>query len=237
MKATADHGRWWRTLPAQGSDRGFGALQLEAPAPLRSSGLQRARPASAVGDLLREAQEGSRSLFSRFVTDRRPGRSYAPVHGLLQHHMPAVLAWSARMPHRRARALAGLAAARWKGGQNSGAEAVIRRALATENDYEALVLISAPGAGVHGFRPAMGSVVLAVCRPARFTVADSRALKALRVLDLMPLGPPSFRMQDWQPYLEACRELANSCDMRLRDVDRALWGAAADSGLPNPYGR
>ena len=28
MKATADHGRWWRTLPAQGSDRGFGALQL-----------------------------------------------------------------------------------------------------------------------------------------------------------------------------------------------------------------
>jgi transposase len=29
VKATADHGRWWRTLPAQGSDRGFGALQLE----------------------------------------------------------------------------------------------------------------------------------------------------------------------------------------------------------------
>ena len=28
MKATADHGRWRRTLPAQGSDRGFGALQL-----------------------------------------------------------------------------------------------------------------------------------------------------------------------------------------------------------------
>ena len=30
MKATADHGRWWRTLPAQSSDRGFGALQLRA---------------------------------------------------------------------------------------------------------------------------------------------------------------------------------------------------------------
>jgi hypothetical protein len=24
------HGRWWRTLPAQGSDRGFGALQAHA---------------------------------------------------------------------------------------------------------------------------------------------------------------------------------------------------------------
>ena len=29
MKATADHGRWWRTLPVQGSDLGFGALHLE----------------------------------------------------------------------------------------------------------------------------------------------------------------------------------------------------------------
>ena len=29
VKATADHGRWRRTLPVQGSDRGFGALHLE----------------------------------------------------------------------------------------------------------------------------------------------------------------------------------------------------------------
>ena len=29
MKATAYRGRWRRTLLAQGSDRGFGALQLE----------------------------------------------------------------------------------------------------------------------------------------------------------------------------------------------------------------
>jgi hypothetical protein len=28
VKATADHGCWWRTLPAQSSDRGFGALHL-----------------------------------------------------------------------------------------------------------------------------------------------------------------------------------------------------------------
>src|ERR1039457_4401509 len=31
VKATADHGRWWRTLPAQRSDRGFGALHLSVP--------------------------------------------------------------------------------------------------------------------------------------------------------------------------------------------------------------
>jgi hypothetical protein len=28
VKATADHDRWWRTLPAQGGDRGFGVLHL-----------------------------------------------------------------------------------------------------------------------------------------------------------------------------------------------------------------
>ena len=40
MKATADHGRWWQTMPAQGSDRGFGALQLvDAPVAMNASGL------------------------------------------------------------------------------------------------------------------------------------------------------------------------------------------------------
>jgi len=31
VNATADHGRWWR-LPAQGDDRGCGAVELAAPA-------------------------------------------------------------------------------------------------------------------------------------------------------------------------------------------------------------
>ena len=37
MKATADHDRWWRTLPAQGGDRGFGVLQLVASWPTGDS--------------------------------------------------------------------------------------------------------------------------------------------------------------------------------------------------------
>ncbi|MGD0287934.1 MAG: transposase [Acidimicrobiales bacterium] len=36
MNATADHGRWRRTLPAQGSDRGFGALHLALPQAFRT---------------------------------------------------------------------------------------------------------------------------------------------------------------------------------------------------------
>jgi hypothetical protein len=32
VNATADHDRWWRSLPAQGSDRDFGALHLRISA-------------------------------------------------------------------------------------------------------------------------------------------------------------------------------------------------------------
>jgi hypothetical protein len=99
---------------------------------------------------------------------------------------------------------------------------LIRLALAAPDDYLALAIMAAPGAGIHGFGPAMGSVLLAVCRPDRFTVADSRALKALRTLSLMPAGPRSFRLSDWRIYLDTCRSMAVGCQASLRVVDRAL---------------
>ena len=61
-------------------------------------------------------------------------------------------------------------------------------------------LIASQGGGVR-FRQAMGSAILAACNPTRFTIADSRALNALRKLRLVPAGPPTFRMQDWDGYL------------------------------------
>ncbi|HXZ70212.1 MAG TPA: hypothetical protein VEH31_04965 [Streptosporangiaceae bacterium] len=75
----------------------------------------------------------------------------------------------------------------------------------------------------------MGSVLLAACQPGKFTIADSRALKALRALGLMPHGQPSFRLDDWPRYLNVCRDLAVRCGTSLRDIDRALWIAAADA--------
>lgn len=79
----------------------------------------------------------------------------------------------------------------------------------------------------------MGSVVLAACRPGRFTVADSRALATLRRLGRMPPGPLGFRRGDWLPYLDACRSLASLCGLSLREVDRALWVAADDPNVPD----
>jgi hypothetical protein len=44
----------------------------------------------------------------------------------------------------------------------------------------------------------------------------------------MPPGPPGFRLDDWLPYLGACRTLAGQCGLSLRQLDRALWVGAAD---------
>lgn len=82
--------------------------------------------------------------------------------------------------------------------------------------------------GIYRFGPAMSSVILAACQPPRFTVADSRALKTLRRLVLMPPGPVRFRLDDWLPYLTACRKLARTCGLTLRQVNRALWVGASD---------
>jgi hypothetical protein len=135
------------------------------------------------------------------------------------------------MPHRKMLAMRGISAGRWHARDGvPGAADLIRMALASTDDYEALAMM-ANGAGIHRFGPAMSSVVLAACQPGRFTVADSRALKTLRKLGRMPPGPPIFRLGDWPPYLSACRALAGQCGLSLRQVDRALWIGASDPHL------
>jgi hypothetical protein len=67
-----------------------------------------------------------------------------------------------------------------------GAAAVIRGALAAGDDYQARAAMANGADGIYRFGPAMSSMILAACQPARFTVADSRALKTLRRLGLMP---------------------------------------------------
>jgi hypothetical protein len=151
--------------------------------------------------------------------------TFAGLDSLTLPQVKDMIDWKfGSMPHRRARALDGLADAGWNGA--TGARAKIRRALAADDDFEALHLIAGPD-GIHRFGPAMGSAILAACRPERFTVADVNGLAALRMLERMPPGPPTFRMNDWLGYLEASRALATSCRMSLRDVDRALWVAGA----------
>ena len=68
MKVTADHGRWWRTLPAQGSDRGFGALHLEIDPAMRS------RRVVVLDEL------GEHALEMTLVSDEQPVEAF-PARG------------------------------------------------------------------------------------------------------------------------------------------------------------
>lgn len=155
---------------------------------------------------------------------------YAGLNELPRAQVVALVEWKFQsMPHRRTRALEGITEERWDiqapGGDPLSPRELIRRALAAGDDAEALHWLCPAGGGVYGFGPAMGSVVLAACRPDRFTIADTRALGALRSLGLYPSGPKSFREADWIPYLGVCREIADQVGFSLRNLDRALWVA------------
>jgi hypothetical protein len=163
-----------------------------------------------------------RNAAARTAEDKQLGE-FANLDQLDRDQVVALIGWKFQsMAHRKALALRGITAERW-----DGAADLIRRALADKDDDDALATVCR----IYRFGPAMGSVVLAACRPGRFTIADSRALKALRGLDRMPAGPPGFRQRDWVPYLDACRNLASLCGLSLREIDRALWAAADDPSL------
>jgi hypothetical protein len=83
--------------------------------------------------------------------------------------------------------------------------------------------------GIPNWKTAMSSVVLAACRPARYTVVDSRALRTLMLLEerrpeeIQRIG--MFPRGRWPSYLGTCRELSAELDVPLRDLDRAFWAA------------
>ena len=154
---------------------------------------------------------------------------FAGLAALDRDQAAELVSWKFQgMAHRKALALRAISPERWEDHDGApGAAADIRRALASSDDYQALAAMAGVG-GIARFGPAMSSVILAACKPPRFTVADSRALKTLRSLGLMPPGPTGFRLDDWLPYLAACRTLAQTCGLTLRQLDRALWVGASD---------
>jgi hypothetical protein len=159
---------------------------------------------------------------------------FAGLAALDRDQAAELIGWKFQgMAHRKALALRGISPERWEDHDGlPGAATVIRWALASSDDYQALATMADGASGIYRFGPAMSSVILAACQPRRFTVADSRALQALRRLELMPPGPAGFRLDDWLSYLTACRMLARTCGMSLRQVDRALWVGASDPVLP-----
>jgi hypothetical protein len=61
--------------------------------------------------------------------------------------------------------------------------------------------------------------------PDRYTVIDSRALNSMRALGRPPAGDKYAGIEDWGPYLTACRAIAAETGFSLRTVDRAMYAA------------
>jgi hypothetical protein len=128
-------------------------------------------------------------------------------------------------PAKRSRSRRGVDA-NWRHA-NSCIELALARA-GTDDDAAVDALRDKSG-GIPHWETSMASVVLAACRPALYTVVDSRALHTLMLLEgRLPPEIHKIRMFPrgrWSGYLGTCRELSAELHVRLRDLDRAFWAA------------
>lgn len=78
---------------------------------------------------------------------------------------------------------------------------------------------------VNGVGPALGSALLMVMNPERWTVLDVRALASVRAVGYPEVPDNAQERATWLPYLTACRAIQQRTDLSLRTIDRALWVA------------
>jgi len=123
---------------------------------------------------------------AREKEDRFFARS-AGLAALDRDQVAELIEWKFQsMHHRKALAMKGASPERRDGRDGvPGAADLIQKALTTSDDYEALATMANSAGGIYRFGLAMSSLILAACRPDRFTVADSRALSTLRALGRM----------------------------------------------------
>jgi len=127
--------------------------------------------------------QADQNAAARAAEDERLSR-FAGLQVLDRNQVAELVRWKFQsMPHREALAMKGISPQRWHARDGApGVADLIRIALATDDDYDALATMAARGSGIDHFGPAMSSVVLAACRPTRYTIADSRAAHALRTI-------------------------------------------------------
>src|ERR1022692_4581 len=109
--------------------------------------------------------------------DNRVGR-FARLSTITQDDARELIRWKFQsMAPRRNKALKGVDDDHWP-----VADQLLVEALSQDGDLPPLLTLGNVRNGIYGWGPAMSSVVLAVCHPSRFTIADTRALGTLRVL-------------------------------------------------------
>jgi hypothetical protein len=104
----------------------------------------------------------------------------------------------------------------------------VRSALGEPDEAVALATL----VELRGVKARVASAILAVFRPERYTVMDWRAWESLSRHGLLS----DLQALDWQAawpgYLAECRRIAETNRVTLRELDRALWAAQGEVGLP-----
>jgi len=102
---------------------------------------------------------------------------------------------------------------------------IVTRAIGCNDDLGAYLLL----ADLKGVQQGIGSAILATANPDRYTVYDPRAKKSLKALGLLQ---DSQCKGEWLNYLHSCRLVARRTRLPLRTIDRALYMAKGNTGLP-----
>jgi hypothetical protein len=80
--------------------------------------------------------------------------------------------------------------------------------------------------GLRGVQVPMASAILTAYDPESYTIIDIRALQTLGVKQASP------SIDHYLKYLSFCRAEATSKRVPLRNLDRALWQASKNLGIP-----
>jgi hypothetical protein len=93
-------------------------------------------------------------------------------------------------------------------------EGITRAAFATEDEAERMAALCA----LRGVNLPTASVLLHFAFPDRYPIIDWRALESLG----QP-RQPTYTIEYWRAYVDACRKLAAQAGVTMRVLDKALW--------------
>jgi hypothetical protein len=108
-------------------------------------------------------------------------------------------------------------------------ESLTSRAFGCNDDLGALLLVAL----LDGVGKALGSAILMAHDPARYSVIDVNAVRAIQAIgylrDCPAPGERDNSLPNWDRYLAAVRDVAARTGWTLRNVDRALFMAGRTS--------
>jgi hypothetical protein len=101
-------------------------------------------------------------------------------------------------------------------------EDALRLAIAAKTERAAIAVLL----GLQGVHVPVASAILTMINPQKYTVIDYRALEALGT------DSKDRTINFYLEYLNACRQLAKTHGVSLRDLDRALWQWSKERSAP-----